>query len=256
MNKKVVFFVSLFLFLSYLGVRTAFAYVLLTSENVSYTALVNVSHSGGLGQISFDVTVALECSVAYNCSTDGVFPPSSNCHLNVTPNSATLSIDYHIERPIGSDLDGSESIPLPVEELSGLLGDSPPIEIPIDSVGTITIIIHGKLLGENITVTPQGSAAPTSLEWLTWAPEDTVVSATVSPVTLKIDTAYEVSFTVTVEILGFDVASKDSTLRQFAGNPSPTFVIPEFPSLLILPSFMIITLLAVIVYRRKHSQNK
>jgi hypothetical protein len=30
-------------------------------------------------------------------------------------------------------------------------------------------------------------------------------------------------------------------------------VIPEFPSFLVLPLFMIATLLAVIVYRRKHS---
>ena len=30
-------------------------------------------------------------------------------------------------------------------------------------------------------------------------------------------------------------------------------VIPEFPSFLILPLFMVATLLAVIVYRRKHS---
>jgi len=31
------------------------------------------------------------------------------------------------------------------------------------------------------------------------------------------------------------------------------FIIPEFPSLIILPLFMIATLLAIIVYRRKHS---
>jgi hypothetical protein len=32
-----------------------------------------------------------------------------------------------------------------------------------------------------------------------------------------------------------------------------TTVIPEFPSFIILPLFMIATLLAVIVYRRKHT---
>jgi hypothetical protein len=31
------------------------------------------------------------------------------------------------------------------------------------------------------------------------------------------------------------------------------FVVPEFPSFLILPLFMIATLLAVIVYKRKHT---
>jgi len=30
-------------------------------------------------------------------------------------------------------------------------------------------------------------------------------------------------------------------------------IVPEFPSLIILPLFMITTLLAVIIYRRKHS---
>jgi len=36
---------------------------------------------------------------------------------------------------------------------------------------------------------------------------------------------------------------------------SNVWVIPEFPTFLILPLFMIATLLTVIVYRRKHSMN-
>ena len=50
---------------------------------------------------------------------------------------------------------------------------------------------------------------------------------------LKINVAYTESYTIIVE------QDLDS--------------IPEFPSFLILPLFMIATLLAVIIYRRKHS---
>jgi hypothetical protein len=50
----------------------------------------------------------------------------------------------------------------------------------------------------------------------------------------------------------------DATTVNMTGNQQITltlegFVIPEFPSFLILPLFMIITLLAVIIYRRKQS---
>jgi len=38
------------------------------------------------------------------------------------------------------------------------------------------------------------------------------------------------------------------------GVSFPKEYIPEFPSFLILPLFMITTLLAVIVYRRKHTR--
>jgi competence protein ComEC len=48
---------------------------------------------------------------------------------------------------------------------------------------------------------------------------------------------------------GTIIASTDGTSVVFQGNPEP---IPEFQSSIILSIFMIATLLAVIVYRRKH----
>jgi len=51
---------------------------------------------------------------------------------------------------------------------------------------------------------------------------------------------------------GTIIASTDGTSVIFQDSPEP---IPEFQSSIILPIFMIATLLAVIVYRRKHSVN-
>ena len=254
MNRRPLFILSVIVLLSSLGIRTVCAEATLQQTDVSYTASRPVIYDGPMGMIDFTVTATLECVVTYNCSATGVLPPSSTCHLNATPKSATLTVEYHIERPIGSDIDGSQSIPLPVEELSGLLGDSPPIVIPIDTIGTITIVIHGHLVG-NLTL-DIGSADPTSVEWSTWTPQDTVVSASVSTVNLTMATTYQVSFTVTVSIPPFDPVSRDSTVDQVAGEPSHECVIPEFSSLLILPIFMTAILLAVIVYRKKTDKSQ
>jgi len=50
-----------------------------------------------------------------------------------------------------------------------------------------------------------------------------------------------------------DVKSVNMTENKQVTLTLEGFVIPEFPSFLVLPLFMIATLLAVIVYRRKHS---
>ena len=50
-----------------------------------------------------------------------------------------------------------------------------------------------------------------------------------------------------------DVKSVNMTENKQITLTLEGFIIPEFPSLIILPLFMIATLLAVIVYRRKHS---
>lgn len=244
MSGRKLSLLCLIMLLSPLGIRTAIADVSLASPDVSYKVSYPVSHTGSLGQISFDVNATLECITTYNCSVDGVLPPSSTCHLNVTPKYGTLTVIYHIHRPIQADIDGSKSVALP-QGGQELLGDSPPITYLIDSIGNITIIIHGHLSG-NVSVNT-GSVNPTSLEWSTWTPQDTVVSASVNTVTLTLQTAYKVSFTVTVSILGFDVASEDSTLKTAPGNPFSEFVVPEFPSLIILPLFVITTLLAVYI---------
>ena len=57
---------------------------------------------------------------------------------------------------------------------------------------------------------------------------------------------------VRFKIVAYDWAGNNST--RDGTEPCCVYqVIPEFPSFLILPLFMIATLLAVIIYRRKHS---
>ena len=63
-------------------------------------------------------------------------------------------------------------------------------------------------------------------------------------------TSFEGSDTIVVKIPGKDIA-KIPNDRNSHDEYSP--VMPEFPSFLILPLFMIATLLAVIIHRRKHS---
>jgi hypothetical protein len=217
MNRKFVIALTLIILSSSLCIKETFADV---PANVSYTASRNVSYTGSLTQISFSITATLNCEVTYNNVLEG-----STCHLSATPSSALLTINYHITRRLLADIDGTNSTQLPPQLLSGLVGDSQPIPISIgNGAGTITIVVHGKLIGQNLVVT-QGSANPNLVQWSTWAPQNTSISSTNSQVTLKMDTEYDVSFTATVAIVGFDVASKDSTVGQFSGNISPTFAI-------------------------------
>jgi hypothetical protein len=58
---------------------------------------------------------------------------------------------------------------------------------------------------------------------------------------------------VTYTVMAEDKANNTITTEELFGYQYQYEVIPEFPSLLILPLFMIATLLAVTVYRRKHS---
>jgi len=74
-----------------------------------------------------------------------------------------------------------------------------------------------------------------------------------NPWTVKIDDepwAFTTSDNTTHSFIYFTYAHSSSHQVVIEG----TWVVPEFPSFLILPLFMIATLLAVIVYRRKHVQ--
>ena len=55
----------------------------------------------------------------------------------------------------------------------------------------------------------------------------------------------------------YDIYSDDTTVNMTENKQITLtledFIIPEFPTFLILPLFMIATLLAVIVYRKKHT---
>ena len=74
-----------------------------------------------------------------------------------------------------------------------------------------------------------------------------------SPWTIKIDnttvTEFDEKMNNTHTFLYFSYTHESPLQVTIQG----TWVIPEFPSALILPLFMIATLLAVIVYKRKHS---
>jgi hypothetical protein len=48
------------------------------------------------------------------------------------------------------------------------------------------------------------------------------------------------------------VTPNEKTALHWKIKETNVWVVPEFPSLLVLPFFMIATLLAVIIYRRKH----
>ena len=61
---------------------------------------------------------------------------------------------------------------------------------------------------------------------------------------------------VTYTIMAEDTANNTITTEELFGYQYQYEVIPEFPSLLILPLFMIATLLTVTIYRRKHLQRE
>jgi hypothetical protein len=254
MKRKQVIVIGLVALLSLLCVKTAVANVSLASAGVAYTAFESVSYLGPLVQISYDVNATLECTVTYSCTTDGSLPPSSTCHLNVTPTSAQLTLRYNIVRHLLPNLNGTKQLTLSISQLSGIIGASSPINVPIGTDGNVTITIQGTLLGQNLTATPQGSANPNSVQWSAWTPQDTLLSSVNSQATLDMDTVYQVSFIVVVYMVGFDSVRTDSSVGQFAGNTSPSFLIPELPSTLITPVFMAITLLTAAFYARRRNR--
>lgn len=246
MDKRIMFVLTV-LILTMIPISSALAD---ESVIVSYTASRHVPYDGPIGMIDFDVNVTVEYEVTYDFSVDGDLP-TSTCHLQATPNSGTLTLDYHIDRPIGKDLDGSKSIPMSGENL---LGDSEPIAIPVGGdIGNVTIIIHAHLFANLNPDT--GSATPNSLEWSTWGTQDTVISADTETVLLTMETEYKVFFTVTVSIHGFDVASRDSTIKGFPGTPSAEFLIPEFPNWIAYIIVIGVTS-SVVLFKKLHRTNR
>jgi len=244
MNRKLVFALGITILLSSLGVGTVFADCK-THCFVSYTASRSVSRSSG--GYSYFVTVTVFGVTNYTCSVDGDLPPTATCHWDVTPNGGSLSVDYRIKRPILPDIVGSRTILLPYEGQE-LLNDLA-IEIPIGSTATITITLHGHLFGD---LTPSiGSVNPDQLEWSTWGTQDTVVSADNDTVDLTMVTIYSVYFTVCVSVGIVEIGCADSSIAEVVGIPIIDCIVPEFPSMLIMPLFMITASLAAIVYKRK-----
>jgi len=251
-TKKLVLVLGLVALLSASCIRTAFGDVSIESTTVSYTASRSISYDGPPDMIDFDVTVTLEFRTAYSCSIDGVLPSPSTCHLNSTPLSGSLALDYHIDRPDKRDLDGHRSIPLP-QGGREVVGHSPPIDVPID-IGTITVEIDGHLRG--YLSTDVGVVYPDSFMWTSWEGQNVTVYADDEIVRLTMLTTYSVVFTVLVSVDNFPMTGRNSNTYEIEGKPYHVFVIPEIPSSLVLTLFMMATLLAVIVYKRNILDNQ
>lgn len=228
-------------------VNTARGNVSAASTNVSYIASRTASYTGHPGR-SWTVTATLEFDALYECSWEGDLPSVCNCTLSANPNGGTFTVSWDIHRPILPDSSGSTGpLPLPVEGLN-LLGDySLPI-VPID-IGSIEIVLHGHMIGD---LSPShGLVNPPSIEWSTWGSQETELTSSAESVVVELETRYSVYATVAVYVANILPVSIDSSRREFPGNEILECVIPEFPSVMILPIFMVITLLAAVVYRRK-----
>lgn len=121
------------------------------------------------------------------------------------------------------------------------------------------MVIHGHLNGEIIAV-GNGSAAPSDVTWSTLDSQIVVVSADAyaedgQVITIKTATKYSAYFTVKVELLppySF-IISQDSPTKDVAGSPIiqyPIHVIPEFPKLPLLLTFLAFLLVIVLSKRR------
>lgn len=205
-----------------------------------------------------DVSVTAVGSVKFTCSDGTVLPSNSTEYsISAVADSATLSVNYDIDRPL-IHKSGSRSKSLTHPEW--LLGDSPPISINIpDTPITITVIIHGHLTG-HVTVFGNGSATPLDITWSTWKTINLTVSATASAQNgqiLEIETAteYVVYFTVKVEIGLIDLFERNSPSKGVSGTPiiqSSIEVIPDFPSFVWLLVFLLTTMVGVLINRKRY----
>jgi hypothetical protein len=180
-----------------------------------------------------DASVNVTCAVAYSC-TDGTIQPDKTCVYSVkaSPGSGTLTVDYAVDRPL-LKRSGSPSVPINPE---WLIGDSPPITVYDDGAVRITVTIHGQIAG-NVSLTGNGSATPTTLVWTRWETKNITVSASPNAqigqkISIQLATKYRVYFTVSVELIGIEVLTKDSPSKEVSGSPpiqSEIAVVPEMP---------------------------
>jgi len=234
-------FVLMTIFFSTILINSVSCEIFLSANDVSYVISNSAVYSGVL--VNFNVTTALRFQATYNLTTEGMLPSNTVCHLEASQKDGTLNTTYHIE-VLGSPTDGSWSMPLPQ-----VLGDSPAYPIPVGSVGTMTITVHGYLKA-NVTL-DTGSANPSQLTWTSWGTQNTTVTASVNNVILTLETAYNVYFTVTFSASGIPLISQNSTETQDVGTPNPQFPIAEFSTYHFLPLLMVTTLLIVAVSLRQ-----
>jgi hypothetical protein len=122
-----------------------------------------------------------------------------------------------------------------------------------EPIVTMTITVHGRMIGD--LTTDYGSADPSQLTWSAWGTNATTVSASVGSVTLNMSTTYRAYITVAFTMPGWNSPSRNSDSFECIGVPSVGYVIPEFPSFIIVPLFMSTTLLAIVLHKRKRKKD-
>lgn len=242
MKMKYILAICLLVLSCLLNTKAVFGQELAKSEIVSYQVSDNVFDADPFG-VSFDVNLTLECRVNYTYLVQGELPGEAVCQLSAAPYSGTLAVDYQVFSPSMPDLTGSKSVVLP-ENGRELLGQSSPLALEIGSAYTMEIIIHGRLFG-SLKV---GSIEYLKIEWSAWATRTMNMEAS-APVDVFLTTEYETFFTVNVSMTDSS-AYDNSTSRKVLGDPA-IFIIPEFPSLLVLPLSAMITLIGVLMRRKR-----
>ena len=201
-----------------------------------------------------DISLSLNCLVSFIC-TDGKITPNGTTYysMNASFQSGLLNLTYNIDRPL-IKRSGSRVINI---EPTWLLGDSPPITVYEDGTVTITVIFHGHLIA-NLTAFGNASVIPTAHEWLTWGTKNFTVIANPEAkagetIQLEAKTRYVLYFTVSVEIVGVELITKDSPIKEVYGTPnvvSSIEVVPEYSVIELL--IVILMALTLIIIARKN----
>jgi hypothetical protein len=201
-----------------------------------------------------NASVMLNCSAVFN-SSDGTVLPNNSTQYQITakPGSGTLTVNYTINQPRLTK-SGSPSVSI---NSTWLLGDSPPIPVYNDGTLEITVIIHGHLNGQ-VSAAGNGSATPSNITWSTWKTINITATANANAQngqTIQIQTAtkYVAYFTVTVELIGIQAFTQNSSTEEVSGSPlvqSGISVIPEFSTWpMLLLTFLVLSIIIVLAKR-------
>ena len=206
-----------------------------------------------------NVSVTLVGSAKFTCSDGTVLPGGSTEYsIAASPENGTLTVNYDIDRPIVKR-SGSRSKTFNPEwllvENSIVVYDEWPI--------TITVTIHGHLNGD-VTVSGNGSAAPSDIMWSDWETNNVTVSANANAengqeIQVEVATEYVVYFTVGVELGLIDVVERNSTSRGVSGSPiiqSSIDVIPEFSNWIAWTAVIVAASLAVLFGSKKSRSSR
>lgn len=195
-----------------------------------------------------NLTVLIEFRLLLTFSDGEIYPNTTHlCEINIAPQYVNLTTSLDADLGMIKFTGATNTVSL---SHSYLLGDSPSIPISYGSI-TVTVWIHGSFtssLGiQNCSVNPM------NLIWMSWGVKNVNISTSAEPFqTLPADVQlnYSAGFDVQVEGLISGYGETPSIGDQKAITNSID-VIPEFPSHIILPLFLLSTLLAVMTYKKK-----